>query len=64
MGGKCIYHPHTMAASCTLREFDAGLLKQNWELFIGGSVIGQVLVVYWFGTSFIVPICAFKLVYA
>ena len=55
MGGKFIYHPHASAASCTLREFDARFLKENWELFIGGIgayVIGQVAVVYWFGTSF------------
>ena len=46
-----------MAASCTVREIDARFLKDNWELFAGGCVIGQMLVVYWFGTSFIVPIC-------
>ena len=49
VGGKCIYHPHTMAAGCTLREFDARFQKENWKLFIGGNdVIGHVLVVYWF----------------
>ena len=64
VGGKWLYHSHTMVASCTLREFDARFLKENWELFVGGRVIGQVLVVYCFGTSFIVPICAHKLAYA
>ena len=46
--GKCIYHPHSMAAGCTLREFDARFLKENWEIFIDGCVIAQMLVVYWF----------------
>ena len=33
-------------------------------MFIGGCVIGQVLVVYWCGTSLILPIYTYKLVYA
>ena len=56
MGGKCIYHPHTMAAGSTFQEFDARVLKEICELFIDVCVIGYMLVVSWFGTSFIVPI--------
>ena len=52
-----------MAACCTLREFGARFLKENWKLFIAGYVIGHVLVVYWFGITFIVLICTYKLAY-
>ena len=52
-----------MAASCTLREFDARFLRENWEfVYIDGRVFGLVPVVYWVGTSFIVPIYAYILV--
>ena len=50
VGGKCIYHQHTMDAGCTLREFDARFLDGNCELYIHGCIIGQMLVVYWCGT--------------
>ena len=43
--------------------FDARFLTDNWELLIGGCAIGQVLVAYCLGTSFIVPIYAYKLVF-
>ena len=36
VGGKCMYHPHTMATGSTLRQLGARFLKGNCALLIDG----------------------------
>ena len=50
VGGKCIYHTHSIATGSMLREFDVRFLKETWGLFTDVCVIGQMQIVHWFGT--------------
>ena len=34
------------AAGSTFREFDARFLKENWNLFLAGCAIGQMIVIF------------------